>query len=155
MPTDYMYHFSVLAKSTHGKIVRGFLIPSAENKTGTEISYYVVEPPDYMHSIYDAADCPIEVRPDTICRCLGIKDYNGELIYNHDIVVDSRKFVYHIIFKTYSDHIRSDKALMGVYKLDLPAEFLESESDKVIRIGNAYDSEFQKVAGDILAPVVW
>lgn len=150
-----MCHFSVLAKSTRGKIVRGFLIPAVENEAGTEVSYYVVEPPDYMHSIYDAADCPIEVRPDTICRCLGIKDYNEELIYNHDIVVDSRKFVYHTIFKYYSDHIGSDKVLLGVYKLDLPDDFLKSKSDKVIRIGNAYDLEYQKVAGDILAPVVW
>lgn len=46
--------------------------------TGKE-KYYIV--PDYASDLY-----AIEIDPNTICRCTGSKDKNGNLIWENDIV---------------------------------------------------------------------
>ena len=46
--------------------------------TGKE-KYYII--PSYASDLY-----AIEVDPSTICRCTGLKDNNGKLIWENDIV---------------------------------------------------------------------
>ena len=46
--------------------------------TGKE-KYYIV--PDYASDLY-----AIEIDPSTICQCTGLKDKNGNLIWENDIV---------------------------------------------------------------------
>lgn len=46
--------------------------------TGKE-KYYIV--PDYASDLY-----AIEIDPNTICQCTGLKDKNGKLIWKNDIV---------------------------------------------------------------------
>lgn len=44
-----------------------------------EEKYYIV--PDYASDLY-----AIEIDPNTICQCTGLKDKNGKLIWKNDIV---------------------------------------------------------------------
>lgn len=48
------------------------------------------------------------VDPETICQCTGIKDKNGKLIWEHDIVrvkyTDGQEYYQEIIEVTYSKH---------------------------------------------------
>ena len=86
MNDRYLYR----AKRTdNGEWVQGYyancLFPSSDVRTG----HFIIEYPGEYHEIFTS----------TICQCTGLKDKNGKLIYENDIVWDSeeRKF-YKIIF---------------------------------------------------------
>lgn len=72
------------AKTCNGEWVAGFLHCKDDkwyisNKAGSPFAY--------------------EVRPDTICQCTGLKDKNGKLIWEDDIVWDSdERAFYEIIW---------------------------------------------------------
>lgn len=72
------------AKTCNGEWVAGFLYCEDDkwyisNKAGSPFAY--------------------EVRPDTICQCTGLKDKNGKLIWEGDIVWDSdERAFYEIIW---------------------------------------------------------
>ena len=53
--------------------------------TGKE-KYYIV--PSYASDLY-----AIEVDPSTICRCAGLNDKNGKLIWENDILHNGNYFV--------------------------------------------------------------
>lgn len=54
--------------------------------------YYII--PDYASDLY-----AIEIDPNTICQCTGLKDKNGKLIWEGDIVWDSdERAFYEIIW---------------------------------------------------------
>ena len=51
------------------------------------------------HWIVEENGSMVAVDPSTICQCTGLKDKNGKLIWEHDIVWDSEeRKVYKIIF---------------------------------------------------------
>lgn len=63
-------------RSDNGEWVVGYVV--RYGYTGKE-KYYIV--PDYASDLY-----AIEVDPSTICQCTGLRDKNGKLIWENDIV---------------------------------------------------------------------
>lgn len=70
-------YLSKAKKISDGEWVVGYIIRYGH--TGKE-KYYIV--PSYASDLY-----AIEIDPTTICRCTGLKDKNGKLIWENDIVV--------------------------------------------------------------------
>ena len=113
------------AKTCNGEWVTGFLHCKDDkwyisNKVGSPFAY--------------------EVRPDTICQCTGLKDKNGKLIWENDIVRDEQGNFYKAFWQNnYYQFswvcVKTDVFLIGT-KWDL----WSIKSFEIEVIGNKFDN---------------
>lgn len=84
--------------------------------------------------LYDVAE-RFEVDPSTICRCTGMKDKNGNLIFDNDIVNA-------ISFNTTGEPIHVDDIAVNMSDYNL---MLGLDSVNVLeRVGNIFDKEMKE-----------
>lgn len=88
-----------------------------------------------IHSgLYDVAE-RFEVDPSTICRCTGMKDKNGNLIFDNDIVNA-------MSFNTAGKPIHVDDIVVNMSDYNL---MLGLDSVNVLeRVGNIFDKEMKE-----------
>lgn len=69
-----------------GEWVYGDLLKIPYNKDG-DLDYYIIETLDWRDNIYDVYAYSNQVLSETVCEAVpGLKDSQGNQIYNHDIV---------------------------------------------------------------------
>lgn len=84
--------------------------------------------------LYDIAE-RFEVDPSTVCRCTGMKDKNGNLIFDNDIVNA-------ISFNTTGEPIHVDDIAVNMSDYNL---MLGLDSVNVLeRVGNIFDKEMKE-----------
>ena len=82
----------------------------------------------------------VDVNPDTICQCTGLKDKNGKLIWENDIVIDDNGNLYKAFWQDrYYQFswicVKSDKLPIGA-KWD----FWSIRNYEIEVIGNIFDN---------------
>ena len=73
----------------NGEWVEGYLIADETDDTRYFIGYVMRTNEDSTPHDLDV----VQVDPSTICRCAGLKDKNGALIWEHDILHNGNYFV--------------------------------------------------------------
>lgn len=121
----------------NGEWVKGYLIVDEKDYSKYFIGYVVGTNKDGTPHDLDA----VQVDPSTICQCTGIKDKNGKLIWENDIIEckdDKHNFQTQIEWDAYcAGFIFQDTETSAVGLDAITANGLYSES-KVV--GNVFDN---------------
>lgn len=111
-----------------GKWVKGYL----KCDTGKwEISQFEYDRADYVW---------YEVDPSTICQCTGLKDKNGKLIWENDIVRDEYGNFYKAFWQ--NDYYQfSFCAKTGVFPIGAKWNLWSFKSSEIEVVGNIFDNK--------------
>lgn len=102
--------------------------------TGRE-KYYIV--PSYASDLY-----AIEIEPSTICQCTGLKDKNGKLIWENDVVKRN--------FRLYSSETKyEEKENKGIVKYDSDFARFGYQCSVFAMLGGSKKHDTLEVIGNI------
>lgn len=81
-----------------------------------------------------------EVRPDTICQCTGLKDKNGKLIWENDIVKDKNDNFYKAIWQNNYYQFSWICVKSDVFSIGVKWNLWCFKSFEIEVIGNIFDN---------------
>lgn len=121
----------------NGEWVIGNLITNVFFRLGQSIPY-ILCPDKAKYDCFEdftEGNGIFEVRPDTICRCTGSKDKNGNLIWENDITQHRDSDEIKKAYIKYSAPFFVLHSTLGIYSSDTLADF-----SKIEVIGNKFDN---------------
>ena len=121
------YLFKAKRLDTHDWIL-GFL---SMHKTGK----YFIRP------ISGSASSSEEVEKNTICQCTGLKDKNGKLIWENDIVRDEHGIFYKAFWQNNYYQFSWICVKAGVFSVGTKWDLWSFKSFEIEVIGNVFDNQ--------------
>lgn len=100
--------------------------------TGKE-KYYIV--PDYASDLY-----AMEIDQNTICQCTGLKDKNGKMIWENDIVKDKHGNFYKAFWQNNYYQFSLSCVKTNVFPTDAKWNLWSFKSFEIEVIGNIFDN---------------
>ncbi len=137
MENRYLYKAK---RIDNGKWVTGFYVKGSD-MYGEEV--HVIFETDAIFYSHGDLDGFAEINPATICQCTGLKDKNGELIWENDIVMEESNTA-PIKFGMYGSHFDYGINNLGFYVNFAMDTYLRQDigywHKKVEVIGNIFDN---------------
>ncbi|MDU7031299.1 YopX family protein [uncultured Robinsoniella sp.] len=105
--------------------------------TGTWIHGYLFRIWERAYILWGTCNdipCKIEVEPETVCQCTGLRDKNGREIYEADIFVMDDPEIKHTVEWNDTGFMGKQQGTYGSYV------GLSHWKDKIVVIGNIHDN---------------
>ena len=120
----------------NGEWVQGNLITDEHDEKKCFIGYVFGTNDDGAPHDYDV----VEVYQSTICQCTGLKDKNGNLIWENDVVTgwfDGKRITGYIMYGSNATFFIERKGLYGIH--------LDNSEDWLEVIGNIFDEGSENI----------
>ena len=117
-------------RTDNGEWVIGYVVKYGYTR---KEKYYIV--PDYASDLY-----AIEVDPSTICRSIGLKDKNGRLIWENDIVRDKHGNFYKAIWQNDCYQFSWSCVKSDIFLIGAEWSLLGFKSFEIEVTGNLFDN---------------
>lgn len=82
-----------------------------------------------------------EVRPDTICQCAGLKDKNGKLIWENDVVRDKHGNCYKVFWQNNYYQFSWICVKSDIFSIGVKWDLWSFKSFEIEVIGNIFDNK--------------
>lgn len=125
-------------RADNGEWVIGNLITNAFFRLGQSIPYILCHKAEY--------DCfedftVFEVQPNTICWCTGLRDKNGNLIWENDIVRDKHGNFYKAIWQNDCYQFSWSCVKSDIFRIGAEWDLLCFKSVEIEVVGNIFDNK--------------
>lgn len=117
-------------RTDNGEWVIGYVVKYGYTR---KEKYYIV--PDYASDLY-----AIEIGPSTICQCTGLKDKNGKLIWENDIVEDEKGNLYKAFWRDKYYQFSWVCVNSDIFRIGAKWDLYARRSFEIAVIGNTFDN---------------
>lgn len=128
MENEYLYRGK---RKDNGEWVEGNLVQTVGGS-------YIVVP--YKHETILGEGSVIEIDPSTICQCTGLRDKNGKLIWENDIVRDAHGNFYKAFWQNNYYQFSWICVKSDVFSIGAKWDLWSFRSFEIEVIGNIFDN---------------
>lgn len=123
----------------NGEWVQGYYVKDLDVFTNCEEIHIIFEPNTMFYSSGET-DGWYKVDPSTICQCAGLKDKNGKLIWENDIVKDGHGNLYKAFWQNNYYQFSWICVKTDVFSIGAKWDLWSFKSFEIEVIGNIFDN---------------
>lgn len=132
-------YLSKAKRLDNGEWVQGYYVKGLDVFTNCEEAHIIFEPNTMFYSSGET-DGWYKVDPSTICQCAGLKDKNGKLIWENDIVKDGHGNLYKAFWQNNYYQFSWICVKTDVFSIGAKWDLWSFKSFEIEVIGNIFDN---------------